>query len=43
MTDHRIQLTLHKLDAIIDGDMFELIQALKNDHQAALLAAQSRR
>jgi peptide chain release factor 1 len=43
VTDHRIGLTLHKLDAIIDGDLFELITALKNDHQAAMLAAQSRR
>ncbi|HET6333820.1 MAG TPA: peptide chain release factor 1 [Polyangiales bacterium] len=43
ITDHRIGLTLHKLDAIIDGDLFELISALKNDHQAALLASQSRR
>ena len=43
VTDHRIGLTLHKLDAIIDGDLFELIQALKNDHQAALLAEQTRR
>jgi peptide chain release factor 1 len=43
VTDHRIGLTLHKLDAIIDGDLFELITALKNDHQAAMLAEQSRR
>ncbi|HKU45222.1 MAG TPA: peptide chain release factor 1 [Polyangiales bacterium] len=43
VTDHRIGLTLHKLEAIVDGDLFELITALKNDHQAALLAAQSRR
>jgi peptide chain release factor 1 len=37
VTDHRIGLTLHKLDAIIDGDLNELITALKNDHQATLL------
>jgi peptide chain release factor 1 len=43
VTDHRIGLTLHKLDAIVDGDLSELITALKNDHQAALLAEQSRR
>ncbi|HEX7478737.1 MAG TPA: peptide chain release factor 1 [Polyangiales bacterium] len=43
VTDHRIGLSLHKLDAIIAGDLFELITALKNDHQAALLADQSRR
>jgi len=43
VTDHRIGLTLHRLDAIIDGDLTELITALKNEHQAALLAAQGRR
>lgn len=43
VTDHRIGLTLHKLDAIIDGDLTEMITALKNEHQAALLAAQGRR
>jgi peptide chain release factor 1 len=43
VTDHRIGLTLHKLDAILDGDLFELIGALKNEHQAALLATQTRR
>jgi len=42
VTDHRIGLTLHKLDAIIDGDLTELVQALKNEHQAALLADQTR-
>jgi peptide chain release factor 1 len=29
MTDHRINLTLYKLDAIIAGNMGELIQALR--------------
>lgn len=43
VTDHRIGLTLHKLDAIIDGDLAELVTALKNEHQAALLADQGRR
>jgi peptide chain release factor 1 len=43
VTDHRIGLTLHKLDAIIDGDLSELIGALKNERQAALLAEQGRR
>ncbi|MBZ4683442.1 MAG: peptide chain release factor 1 [Fusobacteriaceae bacterium] len=28
VTDHRIKLTLHKLDAILDGDLNELIDAL---------------
>jgi peptide chain release factor 1 len=42
VTDHRIGLTLHQLDAIIEGDLGELITALKNDHQAALLAESGR-
>ena len=28
VTDHRIGLTLYKLDAILDGDLDELIDAL---------------
>jgi peptide chain release factor 1 len=43
VTDHRIGLTLHRLDAIMEGDLSELITALKNEHQAALLADQGRR
>ncbi|MEM7731497.1 MAG: peptide chain release factor 1 [Pseudomonadota bacterium] len=38
MTDHRIGLTLYKLDAIIGGDLDELIDALIADAQATLLA-----
>lgn len=38
MTDHRINLTLYKLDAIMDGDLEELTQALVNEQQAELLA-----
>lgn len=38
MTDHRINLTLYKLDAIMDGDMEELTQALINERQTELLA-----
>ena len=38
MTDHRINLTLYKLDAIMDGDLEELTQALSNERQAELLA-----
>ncbi|UXY15102.1 peptide chain release factor 1 [Chitiniphilus purpureus] len=38
MTDHRINLTLYKLDQIMDGDLEELTQALINEHQAELLA-----
>ena len=38
MTDHRINLTLYKLDAVMGGDLDEIINALTADHQAALLA-----
>jgi peptide chain release factor 1 len=38
MTDHRINLTLYKLDFIMDGDLFELTNALVAEHQAELLA-----
>ncbi len=39
MTDHRINLTLYKLDFIMDGDLDELTNALAAEHQAELLAA----
>jgi peptide chain release factor 1 len=39
MTDHRINLTLYKLDFIMDGDLDELANALVAEHQAELLAA----
>jgi len=39
MTDHRINLTLYKLDYIMDGDLDEMINALVSEHQAELLAA----
>lgn len=38
MTDHRINLTLYKLDQVMQGDLDEVIDALIADHQAALLA-----
>jgi len=38
MTDHRINLTLYKLDQIMQGDIDEIIDALIADNQAALLA-----
>lgn len=38
MTDHRIGLTLYKLDQVMQGDLDEVIDALTADHQAALLA-----
>ncbi|MFC4929376.1 peptide chain release factor 1 [Massilia sp. GCM10023247] len=39
LTDHRINLTLYKLDFIMDGDLTELTNALAAEHQAELLAA----
>ncbi len=39
ITDHRINLTMHKLNLVMDGDLDELVQALLNEHQAAQLAA----
>lgn len=38
MTDHRINLTLYKLDQVMAGDLDEIIDALTADAQAALLA-----
>jgi len=38
VTDHRINLTLHKLDRVMDGDLDDLVDALVADDQAALLA-----
>lgn len=38
VTEHRINLTLYKLDAVMDGDLQELIQALAAEHQAEQLA-----
>ncbi|QHQ59883.1 peptide chain release factor 1 [Anaerocolumna sedimenticola] len=38
VTDHRIKLTLHRLDAILDGDMDEVIDSLIAADQAAKLA-----
>lgn len=39
VTDHRINLTLYKIDQIMDGDLQELTQALQQEHQAEMLAA----
>ena len=37
MTDHRIGLTLYKIDAIMDGELDELIDALVTADQARKL------
>ena len=42
ITDHRIGLTLHKLDIVMNGDLSELFGALRASHQAALLEQQSK-
>jgi len=39
ITDHRINLTLYKIDAIMDGDLNEILTALSAEHQAEQLAA----
>ena len=38
MTDHRINLTLYRLDAILTGDLEEIVAALAADDQARKLA-----
>jgi peptide chain release factor 1 len=38
VTDHRINLTLYKIAAIMDGDLFDLTDALIAEHQAEQLA-----
>ena len=37
VTDHRIGLTLYKLDKVVEGDLDELVNALRTHHQAELL------
>ncbi len=41
VTDHRINLTLYKIAAIMDGDLDEVIGALTTEHQMEQLAALS--
>jgi peptide chain release factor 1 len=38
VTDHRINLTLYKLDRVMEGEFDEIIDALLTDHQQKLLA-----
>ncbi|MGB7244884.1 MAG: peptide chain release factor 1 [Sulfitobacter sp.] len=38
MTDHRINLTLYKLDAVLAGDLDEIVDALTADAQARMMA-----
>ena len=39
VTDHRIKLTLHRLEAVLDGDLDEMIDALIAYDQAEMLKA----
>jgi len=38
LTDHRINLTLYKLDEIMEGDLAPVLRPLAQEHQADLLA-----
>ncbi|MBL8993192.1 MAG: peptide chain release factor 1, partial [Spirochaetia bacterium] len=38
VTEHRINLTLHQLDRFMEGEMDEIIEALRLDEKQALLA-----
>ena len=40
MTDHRIGLTLYKLESFLDGDMDEVIDALSAEDKARQLSGQ---
>ncbi|MDD5306398.1 MAG: peptide chain release factor 1 [Deltaproteobacteria bacterium] len=40
VTDHRIGLTLHRLDGILEGDLDEVITALRTHYQAEALKAE---
>jgi peptide chain release factor 1 len=39
LTDHRIGLTLYKLDRVVAGELDEVIEAMNAHHQAALMAS----
>mgnify|MGYP003878470255 FL=1 len=39
VTDHRINLTLYKLNEVMEGDLGAVVQPLINEHQAELLTA----
>ena len=41
VTDHRIKLTLHRLDQVLDGDLGEVTEALRAEEQRQALAATS--
>ena len=37
ITDHRINLTLYRLDEVIEGDLGSVVEPLVQEHQADLL------
>jgi peptide chain release factor 1 len=39
VTDHRVGITLHKLEQVLEGDLDELVQALKAQRQQEVGAA----
>ncbi|HSN81668.1 MAG TPA: peptide chain release factor 1 [Polyangiales bacterium] len=41
ITDHRIQLTLHNLDRVMEGDLSDLFTALRSHRQADLMQQQA--
>jgi peptide chain release factor 1 len=41
VTDHRIKLTTHDLDAVMDGDLAEFTAALAGEEKRRLLEAQA--
>ena len=41
ITDHRIQLTLHSLDRVMEGELADLFTSLRSHHQAELMHQQS--
>jgi len=41
VTDHRIGLTLHNLEGILNGDLDEIIRKLQEHHRAELLSAET--
>ncbi|AXR06121.1 peptide chain release factor 1 [Salinimonas sediminis] len=39
VTDHRINLTLYRLDEVVEGDLSQLLEPIRQEHQADLLAS----
>jgi peptide chain release factor 1 len=39
VTEHRIKLTLYKIDAVMDGDLFEILDSLIAADQSAKLSS----